>query len=63
MLRLAVVKKTKCFEYPYYHFSRFTCKWASIEEGDRRGSNPQPSLEPQSADTCFRVLPDVAELA
>jgi hypothetical protein len=43
VLRLAVVKKTKCFEYPYYHFSRFTCKWASIEEGERRGSNPPPS--------------------
>jgi hypothetical protein len=34
---------------------RFTCK----RKGDRRGSNPRPS-EPQSADTCFQVLPDVA---
>ena len=25
-------------------------------EGDRRDSNPRPSLEPQSADTCFCVL-------
>ena len=33
------------------------------EEGDRRGSIPPPSLEPLSADTCFSVLPDVAETA
>ncbi len=31
------------------------------KEGDRRGSNPRPSLEPQSADTCFQELPYVAE--
>jgi hypothetical protein len=35
---------------------------SGICEGDRRGSNPRPS-EPQSADTCFRVLPIVAESA
>ena len=29
-------------------------------EADRRGSNPRPS-EPQSADTCFWGLPNVAE--
>jgi hypothetical protein len=32
------------------------------QEGDRRDSNPRPS-EPQSADTCFQALPDVAESA
>jgi hypothetical protein len=31
--------------------------------GCRRGSNPRPSQEPQSADTCFQVLPYVAESA
>src|ERR671912_1712073 len=30
--------------------------------GDRRGSNPRPSLEPQSADTRFWELPGVAEI-
>ena len=34
---------------------------SGIKEGDRRGSNPRPPLEPQSADTCFRVLLYVAE--
>src|SRR3712207_2586598 len=37
----------------------FTCKW----EGDRRGSNPRPSLVPQSDDFRFRVLLDVAQSA
>jgi hypothetical protein len=32
-------------------------------KGERRGSIPQPPLEPLSADPCFRVLPDVAESA
>jgi hypothetical protein len=32
-----------------------------VVEGDRRDSNPRPSLEPQSADMCFSVLPYVAE--
>src|SRR5918997_4491990 len=31
--------------------------------GDRRGSNPRPSLEPQSDDICFQLLPEVAESA
>jgi DNA-directed RNA polymerase specialized sigma24 family protein len=31
-------------------------------KGDRRGSNPRPS-EPQSADMCFSVLPNIAESA
>jgi hypothetical protein len=39
--------------------SRFTCK----REGDRRGSNLRPSLEPQSAEACFQALPYVAESA
>jgi hypothetical protein len=30
---------------------------------DRRGSNPHPSLAPQSADSCFRMLLIVAESA
>jgi hypothetical protein len=37
---------------------RCLCK----SEGDRRGSNPQPS-EPQSADSRFQVLLNVAESA
>jgi hypothetical protein len=32
-------------------------------EGDRRGSNPRPSLEPQSLKGRCGVLPDVAETA
>src|SRR5829696_9216666 len=43
--------------------SRLVCGPRGHEEGDRRGSNPRPPLEPQSADTCFRALPDVAESA
>jgi hypothetical protein len=38
---------------------RLTCK----KEGDRRGSNPRPSLEPHSADPCFQALSYVAEAA
>jgi hypothetical protein len=34
----------------------------NLREGDRRGSNPRPS-EPQSADSCFQGLLDVAESA
>jgi hypothetical protein len=34
-----------------------------VQEGDRRGSNPRPSLEPHSADTCFYALPYIAETA
>jgi hypothetical protein len=30
-------------------------------EGDRRGSNPRPSLESQLAEPRFQVLPDVAD--
>src|SRR5829696_5569668 len=33
-----------------------------VVEGDQQDSNPRPS-EPQSADTCFYVLPGVAEYA
>jgi hypothetical protein len=31
-------------------------------DGGSNGTGPRPS-EPQSADTCFRALPTVAELA
>jgi hypothetical protein len=36
--------------------SRLSCK----QKGDRRGSNPRPPLEPQSAESCFQALPYVA---
>jgi hypothetical protein len=34
-----------------------------LEWGDRRGSNPRPSLEPQSADISFWELLSIAESA
>ena len=37
---------------PLSTFPAYLCR---ICEGDRRGSNPRPSLEPQSADTRFYV--------
>jgi hypothetical protein len=40
--------------------SEYLAYLSGIKWGDRRGSNPRPS-EPQSADTCFRVLLYVAE--
>src|SRR5829696_3578988 len=43
--------------------SRLVCGPRGHEEGDRRGSNPRPPLEPQSADSCFWALLDVAESA
>jgi hypothetical protein len=38
---------------------RISCK----SSGDRGGSNPRPSQEPQSSDYCFQVSPSVAESA
>ena len=43
-------------------FSAYSAYLCGIREGDRRDSNPRPS-EPQSADSCFQVLLDVAESA
>src|ERR671916_3302850 len=42
---------------------RSACKGCVYVEGDRPGSNPRPSLEPQSADIRFQRLLYVAESA
>src|SRR5215208_5980340 len=42
--------------------THLSAAYEPVREGDRRDSNPRPS-EPQSADTCFQVLPHVAESA
>src|SRR5829696_3485828 len=59
--RQIVVKRMGRQSFKSHISSHLTCKRGLSRKGDRRSSNPRPSLEPQSADIRFRVLPDVAE--
>jgi hypothetical protein len=48
---------------PEYPLPTFFPVLQELWEGDQQGSNPRPSLEPQSAVPCCGVLPFVAESA
>src|SRR5215207_8845000 len=61
--RQIVVKRMGRQSFKSHVSSHLTCKHGLSRKGDRQSSNPRPSLEPQSADSCFQELPDVAESA